>query len=34
MKKIELELSNLLYQKAMLPIRRKDDLLKLLAHTI
>ncbi len=34
MKKFEFELSDLLYDKAMLPIRRKDDLLRLLAHTI
>ena len=34
MKKIEFELSDLLYGKAMLPIRTKDDLLRLLAHTI
>ena len=34
MKKFEFELPDLLYDKAMLPIRRKDDLLRLLAHTI
>lgn len=34
MKKFEFELSDLLYDKAMLPIRTKGDLLRLLAHTI
>ena len=34
MKKFEFELSDLLYDKAMLPIRTKNDLLRLLAHTI
>ena len=34
MKKFEFELTDLLYSKALLPIHRKDDLLKLLAHTI
>lgn len=34
MKKFEFELSDWLYDKAMLPIRTKNDLLKLLAHTI
>ena len=34
MKKLEFELSDFLYDKAMSPIRTKDDLLRLLAHTI
>ncbi len=34
MKKFEFELSDSLYDRALLPIRRKDDLLRLLAHTI
>ena len=34
MKKFEFELSDLLYDKAMLPVRTKGDLLRLLAHTI
>ncbi|MFR8711872.1 MAG: hypothetical protein ACLVEN_06525 [Anaerotignum lactatifermentans] len=34
MKKFEFVLSDLLYDKAMLPIRTKEDLLRLLAHTI
>ena len=34
MKKFEFELSDLLYDKAMSPIRTKDDLLRLLAYTI
>lgn len=34
MKKFEFEISDLLYNKAKLPIRKKDDLLKLLAYTI
>lgn len=34
MKKLEFELSELLYDKAMVPIREKGDLLKLLAYTI
>lgn len=34
MKKFEFELSDLLYDKAMLSVRTKGDLLRLLAHTI